>query len=302
MNIFNKVVVSTLPLVPKSVVRSVARRYIAGDHLEDAVRVTKNLNVEGIMATIDLLGEDILDRSEAVASREACKGILHAIERESLDANLSLKLTQVGLKLDKAFCEGNLREIVQLARDKKNFVRIDMEDHTCIDATLEIYKNVHKEFDNVGLVVQSYLRRSESDVRELVKMKANFRLVKGIYIEPESIAFQGRQEIRNNYLNLLRVILTSGCYVGIATHDDFLIQGAYRLISELKLSREQYEFQTLLGVRENLRKKLLRDGHRVRVYIPYGKDWYAYSVRRLHENPQIAGYVLKAIFTKDHVE
>ncbi|MEK6571965.1 MAG: proline dehydrogenase family protein, partial [Bacteroidota bacterium] len=250
---------------------------------------------------IDLLGEDILDRSEAIAAHDVCKEILRAIDREHLDSNLSLKLTQIGLKLDKSFCEQNLREIVALAREKKNFVRIDMEDHTCTDATLEIYRNVRREFDNVGIAIQAYMRRSESDVLELAKLKANFRLCKGIYIEPEIIAFKRKEEIRKNFLNLLSIMLRNGCYVGIATHDDVLIEGSGRILSEMKLSPEKYEFQTLLGVRERLRLKLRDDGHRVRVYVPYGKDWYPYSVRRLKENPAIAGYAIRTLFSRDSV-
>ncbi len=299
MSLLNKFIVSTLPYVPKPVVGLVASRYIAGDKLDDAVHVTRNLNGRGIMTTIDLLGEDVLTPAEGIQSREICKDILQAIEREELESNLSLKLTQIGLKVNKTFCEDNLYEILVVAREEKTFVRIDMEDHTCTDATLEIYRNFRKEFDNFGVAIQSYLRRSEADVRELTKLKTNVRLVKGIYVEPESIAYRGREEIRDNFLNLLRIMLENGCYVGIATHDEFLIDGAYRIISDLKLSREKYEFQTLLGVRPKLRQRLLSDGHRVRVYVPFGKDWHPYSIRRLQENPQIAMHVLKSVFTRN---
>ena len=223
------------------------------------------------------------------------------IAGENLDSSLSLKLTQLGLREEKEFCEENLREILSLARERKIFVQIDMEDHTCTEATLEIYYSLRKDYDNVGVVIQAYLRRSESDVRELLKQRANIRLVKGIYIEPRSIAFKRREVIRTNTLHLLGIMLAGGCYVGIATHDEVLIDGANRLISEFKLSRDQDEFQTLLGVRANLRLNLVRAGHRVCVYIPYGEDWYSYSIRRSKENPQIPGYVFKAFFTRDTV-
>jgi proline dehydrogenase len=301
MSLLNNLIVSSLPIIPKPLVGFVAGRYIAGAEFEDASRVTKNLNAQRIMATMDLLGEDILDRSEAVAAKDSYREILREIDREHLDSNLSLKLTQIGLKHDKSFCEQNLREILLVAKDKKNFIRIDMEDHTCTDATLDLYKSVRADFENVGVAIQAYLRRSQADVLEFVKQRANFRLCKGIYIEPEAIAFKGREEIRYNFLSLLRIMLDSGAYVGVATHDDVLVDASCRIIGERKLSPDKYEFQMLLGVKEKLRLKLRADGHRVRVYVPFGKQWYPYSVRRLKENPAIAGYALKMLFTKDSV-
>lgn len=302
MRLLNKLIVSSLPIIPKPLVGWVANRYVAGKHLQDAIQVIRNLNFQGFMATIDILGEDIRERAKALEAREAYKEVLQSIEQERIDSTLSLKLTQIGLKLDQGFCEENLRQILEVAKEKKNFVEIDMEDHTCTDPTLDIYRNVRKDFENVGVAIQAYLRRSEADVLELVKMKAKFRLCKGIYVEPESIAFKGREEIRKNFLLLLKVILANGCYVGIATHDDLLIEESNRMISELQVSRQNYEFQMLLGVRPNLRLRLIRDGHRLRVYVPYGQDWYPYSIRRLKENPQIAGYVLKSLFTRDRLK
>jgi proline dehydrogenase len=296
MSFLNHLIVSSLPIIPKPIVGWVASRYIAGSHLENALQVTRNLNAQGIMATIDLLGEDVTSRSQAFAATDGCKEVLRALAREGLNANLSLKLTELGLKLDRSFCEDNLRQILELAREKRNFVRIDMEDHTCTDATLEIYASTRKDFRNVGIAIQCYLRRSEADVRELVKEKSNLRLCKGIYVEPESIAFKRKEEIRDNFIKLLGIMLDAGSYVGIATHDEVLINHARRLVLEKKLSRDAYEFQTLLGVKEGLRIRLRDEGHRVRVYVPFGKDWYPYSVRRLKENPQIAMYVLKSLF------
>jgi proline dehydrogenase len=301
MSFVNNLIVSSLPLIPKPIVGFFASRYIAGAQFEDASRVTKNLNAQRIVATMDLLGEDVLEHSEATVAKDAYKEILRSIDQEHLDSNLSLKLTQIGLKLDKGFCEQNLREILLVAEEKKNFIRIDMEDHTCTDATLELYESVRRDFDNVGVAVQAYLRRSEADVLELVKKKSNFRLCKGIYIEPEAIAFKDREEIRSNFLSLLKVMLDSGACVGVATHDDVLIDASCRIIAERKLGPDKYEFQMLLGVKEKLRLKLRENGHRVRVYVPFGKQWYAYSVRRLKENPAIAGYVLKTLFSKDSV-
>jgi proline dehydrogenase len=301
MSLLNNLIVSSLPIIPKPIVGFVAGRYIAGAQFDDAARVTKNLNAQRIMATMDLLGEDVFDHSEAATAKDAYKEILRSIHREHLDSNLSLKLTQIGLKLDKSFCEQNLREILLVAKDKKNFIRIDMEDHTCTDTTLDLYKSVRRDFENAGVAIQAYLRRSQADVLELVKQRANFRLCKGIYIEPEAIAFKGREEIRNNFLSLLRIMLDRGAYVGVATHDDVLIDASCRIIAERKLSPDKYEFQMLLGVREKLRLKLRENGHRVRVYVPFGRQWYPYSVRRLKENPAIAGYALKTLFSKDSV-
>jgi proline dehydrogenase len=301
MSFFNNLIVSSLPLVPKPVVGFFAARYIAGAQFEDASRVTKNLNAQQIMATMDLLGEDVLQHSEATTAKDAYKEILRSIDQEHLDSNLSLKLTQIGLKLDQSLCERNLREILLVAKDKKNFIRIDMEDRTCTDATLDLYKSVRRDFENVGVAIQAYLRRSEADVLELVKQRSNFRLCKGIYIEPEAIAFKDREEIRWNFLRLLRIMLDGGAYVGIATHDDVLIDASARIVAERGLSPDRYEFQMLLGVKEKLRLRLRQNGHRVRVYVPFGRQWYAYSVRRLKENPAIAGYVLKTIFSRDSV-
>jgi len=302
MSLLNRLIVSSLPAIPKPIVGWVASRYIAGAHLENAIQVTRNLNAQGILTTIDLLGEDVTNRSQAISAREGCKEVLNAIARERVGANLSLKLTELGLKIDKSFCEDNLRQILDIARKTNNFVRIDMEDHTCTDATIEIYRSTRKDFENVGVAIQAYLRRSESDVSELVKQKANIRLCKGIYVEPESIAFKKKDEIRENFLKLLRMMLEGGCYVGIATHDDFLIAGARRLTSELRIDRDRFEFQTLLGVKPSMRQMLVREGFRVRVYVPFGREWYPYSVRRLKENPEIASHVLKSILTRDSVK
>jgi proline dehydrogenase len=297
MGILNKIIVGTLPLIPKGIVRKFANRYIAGDKIEHAVNTAKRLNDKGIMGTIDVLGEDVLNKEDAGRAKTECLGVLVAIDKNRLDANQSLKLTSLGLKIDFDFCLANLSEILIAARSLNIFIRIDMEDSSCTDDIIKIFEEAHKNFANCGIVIQSYLRRSYVDVSRLVKQSANFRLCKGIYIEPEEIAFKTRQEVRDSYMNILRIILENNCYSGIATHDDYLIDGAYRLIRELNKTKEQYEFQMLLGVRENLRDRILRDGHRVRVYIPYGTHWYQYSIRRFKENPQMAGYIVKSIFT-----
>lgn len=295
MSILNNLVVTALPYIPKPIIASVAKRYIAGETLSDAVDKVRRLNKEQALATVDVLGEDIFTQDQALESTQQSIEVLHAIAKNRLDSNLSVKLTSLGLKMEKQFCIGNIGEIVAFAKRNDNFVRIDMEDHTCADDTLEIYRLMRHRHGNVGAVIQAYLHRSENDVIALAKEKANVRLCKGIYNEPPDVAIKDRVGIQQNYLKLLRMLFEAGCYVGIATHDDVLIEGAKKMIAEFGLKREQYEFQMLLGVRDEKRKQLIAEGHRLRVYTPFGKDWYAYSVRRLKESPQMAGHVFKAM-------
>lgn len=299
MHFLNKMVVAAIPLVPRRIIRFFAGRYIAGETLDDAIRCVRQLNNEGVCATMDVLGEDITTRAEATASRDQSIEVLHTIARERLDSNLSIKLTSLGLKIDKQFCIENVRDILAVALQHKNFVRIDMEDSSCTTDTIDVFRAVHREFANVGIVLQAYLFRTADDVRELVKDRAGFRLCKGIYKEPPTVAFQRREEVQKNYLQLLEQMITAGSYVGIATHDSVLVDGALALIGKLSLRRDQYEFQMLLGVRPELRRRLVRDGHKVRLYVPFGEHWYGYSTRRFKENPEIAGYVFKALFTRN---
>jgi proline dehydrogenase len=300
MHLLNKLVVLLLPLIPKPIVRYFAGRYIAGETIQHAIQTVRQLNGEGVCATIDVLGEDVFTREETVASRNQSIDVLHTIAREKLDSNLSIKLTSLGLKIDRNLCLENVREILRVAAGYGMFVRIDMEDSTCTTDTIEVFTTLKKEFPNCGIVVQSYLFRTERDVRELVAAKANFRLCKGIYKEGKEIAFQSRQEVQRNYMKLLEMMLKGGSYVGIATHDTVLVDGAVRLLASMGLQRDRYEFQMLLGVRPELRRKLVRDGHKVRLYVPFGEHWYGYSLRRFKENPEVAGYVFKALFMHNH--
>ncbi len=299
MHLLNKLVVATLPSVPRPVVRHFAGRYIAGETMRDAINCVRQLNSEGVCATMDVLGEDITNKDEAAGSRNQSIEVLRMIAREKLDSNLSIKLTSLGLKLDLDFCTENVREILKVAREYDNFVRIDMEDSSCTSDTIAVFQRVQKEFNRVGIVLQAYMRRSEGDVKMLVGNRTNFRLCKGIYKEPAHIAYQGRAEVQQNYVTLLQQMLKDRCYVGIATHDTVLIDAANRLIQQLHLRRDDYEFQMLLGVRPELRKRLVRDGHKVRLYVPFGEHWYGYSLRRFKENPEVAGYVLRALFTRN---
>lgn len=300
MSLLNKLVVKSLPLVPKSLVRYVAGRYIAGETLADAVRCVRQINADGAVATLDVLGEDIFTKDEAVESRKKSIEVLHTIKREALGSNLSIKLTSLGLKLDKAFTIENVREIMKVAAQHNIFVRIDMEDSSVTTDTIDVFRTLHKDFPNTGIVLQAYLFRTADDARSLMNdgMK-NFRLCKGIYKESPTIAFQGRGEVQQNFLSVLQQMFESKAYVGIATHDSVLVDGANKLIAEMGLQKTEYEFQMLLGVRPELRNKLVKDGHKVRLYVPFGEHWYAYSMRRFKENPEIAGYVFKAIFTQN---
>jgi proline dehydrogenase len=297
MSLINKVVVKSLPLVPKPLVRYFANRYIAGETLADAVRCVRQINNESAVATLDVLGEDIFTKEEAVQSRNKNVDALHAIAKEKLDSNLSIKLTSLGLKLDKNFCTENVREILKVAVQHNIFVRIDMEDSSATTDTIDVFRTLHKDFPNTGIVLQAYLFRTADDTKSLMDggMK-NFRLCKGIYKESPTIAFQGRGEVQQNYLSVLKQMFESKAYVGIATHDSVLVDGANKIISERRMSKREYEFQMLLGVRPELRSRLVKDGHKVRLYVPFGEHWYAYSMRRFKENPEIAGYVAKAVF------
>lgn len=297
MSIFNKIIVSLTGLLPKSWVRFFSRKYIAGETLEDAVKVVKDLNAKGIFATIDVLGESIKNKDEAVKAKEECFEVQDAIIKYNLKSNLSIKPTQLGLSIDEEFACTQIKELAEKAKSINNFVRIDMEDSAYTESTINLFSNIFQDYKNVGIVLQAYLKRTYSDVLALTKTGANFRLCKGIYIEPASIAYKDKQEIRNNYIKCLESILKNGNYVGIATHDEFLINEAYRLIKELNIPKDKFEFQMLLGVREELRDKINSDGYNIRIYVPFGKDWYAYSIRRLKENPQIAGHIFKNIFS-----
>ena len=297
MKVFNKVLVPAIQILPKGVVKVFANKYIAGDKLSDAVKTVKILNEKKLMATVDVLGEFISDRNEAIKSKEENIETLEAIHRNNLDCNLSIKLTMLGLQIDYDFCLSLVSEILDMAKSINRFVRIDMEDSSVTDLTIRIFEDSKKKFDNTGIVIQAYLRRSEKDILRLTDMGANFRICKGIYIEPEEIAFKDGDEIRKNFLKILRIALERKSYCGIATHDDYLIKESVKMIKELGLKKDEYEFKMLLGVKENLREEAVAKGHRMRVYVPFGQRWYEYSIRRFKENPNIAGQVMKSIFT-----
>ncbi len=294
MSLFNFLVSKTIMYVPSPIVGFFAKGYIAGEDLAAAVATTKGLNSKGMVATIDILGEFIKTREEATFFKQQCLDILNGIDKEGLDANLSLKPTQMGLELDKEFAFANIREIVALAAKLDNFVRIDMEDHPCTDDTLEFFRRLREEFPgHVGVVVQSYLRRTLDDIEGLSDGPLNFRLCKGIYNEPRRVAYKDMAIINRNFTCCLEKMFKNKAYVGIATHDEILVFEAQQLINKFGLKRDEYEFQMLLGVDPELRDLLVEQGHRLRIYVPFGEKWMPYSRRRLKENPSIAKHALK---------
>jgi proline dehydrogenase len=284
----NAAIARLLPAVPRPVVRRLSSRYIAGPTIDDAVRVVRELNAAGKLATVDVLGEEIATAAEAEAIAAEYVAVLDRIQAEKLDANISVKLTGFGLEVDHELCRRNVEHVVAEAAARGTFVRIDMEDSSTTDRTLELYRGLRSSGrDNVGVVLQAYLRRTVDDLPGL----ENVRLCKGIYVEPAAIAYRDFEAVRANYLRCLERLVAAGTYVGIATHDEYLLREAERIVGDAGLDRERYEFQMLLGVRPERGDELVRAGHRLRVYVPYGAQWYEYSIRRLQENPRIAGYV-----------
>jgi len=273
-------------------VRRVSSRYIAGEELSDAVRVVRQLNAEGKLATIDVLGEEITNADEARAIGDAYRDSLDAFEREQLDSNVSVKLTALGLKLGYELCRENLEAVVAHAAERGNFVRIDMEDSSTTEDTLRLYRELRAAgHENVGIVLQARLKRTLADVAALAGLRPNVRLCKGIYLEPAEIAFREFDAIRVSFVQVLHALWDAGCYVGVATHDEWLLEEAKRGVDARSLGRDEHEFQMLLGVRPALGDELVREGRRLRIYTPFGRQWYAYSLRRLQENPKIAGYI-----------
>ena len=288
MTRLDSTIARVLPAVPRPLVRRLSAAYIAGPTLDDAVRVVKRLNAEGKMATIDVLGEEVFAAAEAAEIRGAYHRVLERIEQEGLDSNVSVKLTGLGLELDEELCRENLEEVVADAQARSNFVRLDMEHSATTDAALRLYRELRAAgHENVGVVLQAHLRRTLADVPGL----QNVRVCKGIYLEPLELAFHDPDEIRGSFLATLDALFDQGSYVGIATHDEQLIGEALRRIAARGLTRDRVEFQMLLGVRSSRGDELVRAGHRLRVYVPFGTHWYEYSIRRLQENPKLAGHV-----------
>ncbi len=296
MSLFDRLVVTTLPLVPKFIVGRVASRYVAGETLDDAIREIQRLASEGAVATIDLLGEEIDERAMASDALEMYLEVLEAVCEHRLECYLSVKPTQLGLAIDEGFCRENFERLVEAASAKGVFVRLDMEDRHATDATLRIFKHLRERYEKVGTVLQSYMHRTLNDVAELPP-GSSIRICKGIYIEPREVAWKGYDTVRLNFIAALEKLFDQGAYVGIATHDEYLICAAVAMIDRLEIGKDRYEFQMLLGVEPELRRILIKGGHRLRVYVPFGQFWYEYSMRRLRENPKIAGHVARAMLS-----
>lgn len=295
MKLFNRLVITFLPLIPKPIVGLVSKPYVAGPKLEQAIDVVKRLNQAGMCATMDVLGESTFDSGlcdEAVADYHR---VLDAIRDQGLDCNISLKLTQLGLLISPELCYQNVRKIVEKADRYSIFVRVDMEDSNVTSATIDLFLRLHAEFPRTGIVLQAYMRRTLDDLNKLAADKINLRICKGIYIEPRRVAYKDPHIVNDNFALLLETALQAGSYVGIVTHDEKIVWHGLSIIHRLGLRPDQYEFQMLLGVDEELRDIIVKAGHKLRVYVPFGRRWYAYCVRRLKENPQIAFYVLKAM-------
>jgi len=301
---FNKLIAAILPYFPKKFVWIFSRPYISGETKEDAMRVSRDLNNEGVMVTLDVLGEFIKSLEEAEANKKEYLELIELSEKNGIQGNYSLKPTSFGLLIDKNICFKHIGEIVALAASYDNFVRIDMEDSPCVDLELELFRKLKAKFPhNVGLVVQAYLKRTLGDLKSLLdinsdKAPLNYRLCKGIYVEPAEIAFKKYEEINQHFLEDLEFMFQNNIYTGIATHDKTLVDGAYKLIEKYKVPKHMYEFQMLYGVTPGLRRMIVDNGHRMRVYVPFGKQWFGYSTRRLKENPRMASHIIKAVFYK----
>lgn len=301
---FNKLIAGILPYMPKKLVWQFSKEYIAGETLEQALAVAKSLNEEGILTTIDVLGEFIENLNEAEANKKEYLQVIESAEKEKINGNYSLKPTSFGLLIDKDVAYQHIREIVAKAASYNNFVRVDMEDSPCTDLEIELFRKLKAEFPkNVGLVFQAYMRRTLNDIKNLSDLHSdeiplNFRLCKGIYVEPANIAYKKYEEVNHHFLADLEYMFEHKMYPAIATHDKPLVDGAYALIEKYKPENDKYEFQMLYGVTPALRKSIMDNGHRMRVYVPFGKEWFGYSTRRLKENPKMASLIIKAIFYK----
>ncbi len=300
----NKVIANILPYMPKKLIWVFSKRYIAGESIEEGLLASKLLNEKNIEVTIDLLGEFIETLDEAQENKEQYLEIINRFTSENVKGNFSIKPTMFGLLIDEEICYSYIREVVEFAAQKDTFIRIDMEDSQCVDMEINLFRRLRKEFPkNVGLVVQAYLRRTASDLEALLEMNTensplNFRLCKGIYVEPERIAFKEYEEVRKHYLENLKYMFQNKMYVGIATHDKYLVSEALKMIEEMQIPKNMYEFQMLYGVTPELRQSVVDQGHLMRVYVPYGKHWFNYSTRRLKENPKMAQHIIKALFIK----
>lgn len=301
---FNKIIAAILPYFPKKFIWIFSKSYISGETLDDAMRVSRELNSKNIKVTLDVLGEFIKTLDEAESNKTEYLNLIDVSYKNHIDGNFSIKPTSFGLLIDKEICYSYIREIVAKAAAYNGFIRIDMEDSPCTDDEIVLFRKLKSEFPaNVGLVLQAYLRRTLKDLEQMldlnsIEIPVNYRLCKGIYVEHESIAFKKYEEINQHYLEDLEFMFRNKIFAGIATHDKPLIEGAYNLIKKYNVLANMYEFQMLYGVTPKLRESIVNEGHKMRVYVPFGKQWFGYSTRRLKENPKMASHIIKAVFYK----
>ncbi|WP_340115099.1 proline dehydrogenase family protein [Maribellus mangrovi] len=300
----NKLIANILPYMPKKLIWVFSKRYIAGETIEDGLLASKLLNEKGIEVTIDILGEFIHSIDEAEKNKNEYLEVIERFTDENVKGNFSLKPTSFGLLIDQEVCYNYLREVVELVASKNSFLRIDMEDSQCVDMEIDMFRKLRQEFPkHVGLVLQAYMRRTKSDLEGLNDLNSenapiSFRLCKGIYVEPENIAFKDFHEVQENFLADLKYMFENKMYAGIATHDKYLVDESKKMIQEMNIPKSMYEFQMLYGVTPELRQSIVDEGHRMRVYVPYGKQWFGYSTRRLKENPKMAQHIIKALFIR----
>jgi proline dehydrogenase len=304
MMFFNRIIAAILPFMPKGFVWIFSKKYIAGKTIDQAIAISKELNANGSMVTIDLLGEFITQLDEAEKNKDEYLNIIEQVQKHKINGNYSLKPTMFGLLIDEETCYKNIREIVKKAASYNNFVRVDIEDSQCVDMEIKLFRRLKAEFPkNVGLVLQAYLKRTRKDIEDMLdlntkELPVNYRLCKGIYVESEKIAYKKYEEINKHFLIDLEYMFQQGIYPGIATHDVKLVEGAYQLIEKYKVPNDKFEFQMLYGVTPGLRQSIIDKGYRMRVYVPFGEKWFAYSTRRLKENPRMAQDIIKGIFIR----
>ncbi len=273
-----------------------ARRFIAGETVEEAIAAARVIERDGLTVTLDLLGESVATAAEADTATRGYLAVIHAIAASGVGRNISLKLTQLGLTIDRATCVDNLRRILEPAKQHEFFVRIDMESSQFTQLTLDVFETLWRlEFRNIGIALQSSLHRTEQDVRRMNELGARVRLVKGAYKEPKSVAFQQKVDVDAAYLRQMRLLLDHGVYPAIATHDEAIIAETRSYATERHIANDRYEFQMLYGIRRDLQTSLVAEGYRMRVYIPFGKEWFPYFMRRLGERPANVGFVLRAM-------
>jgi proline dehydrogenase len=301
----NKLIAHVVPVMPKDLVWIFSKKYIAGKSVDSAIAVSKNLNQQNILVTLDVLGEFISYLTEARENKNEYLSLIEKVSEQDIRGSFSVKPTSFGLLLDEEICYQNIREIVLMAKEHDRFIRIDMEDSQCLEKELNLFKRLYAEFpEYVGIVLQAYMRRTLSDIDGLKKISipnhpVNIRLCKGIYIEPEEIAYQSKNNVNQNFILCLEQIIRHGMFPAIATHDKKLIKQSFELIRRYGLNNEQYEFQMLHGVTPKLRQDIVNRGNTMRVYVPFGEHWFGYSTRRLQENPKIVTHIVKSLFVKN---